>query len=321
MKIHQHFIARLSLIIICSTMAWSTLQAQTPTDMEFVPKGNICAGLSYYHSSWNKYWEGDSLRVNGNFGTVSTQTLGAGFTLGILDRLNVIVMLPYVITNASQGTLNGQNGFQDVYLNVKAKYAELKLGPGKLKIGGDLGFSTPVSHYLIDFAPLNIGVGTTNISYRQLISYKLNKGFYMDLRGNYTYRSNVPNIHRDFYFDQGQAYYSNEVSVPDLFDWAAALGFSNKKILAEVNYQAYSCFGGSDIRTWDPPFPSNKMNSTVIAGRFDYYFSKPMGLNISLNAGYTLAGRNIGKSTYAGLAVNYIFPLWGKKKTEDKPVN
>lgn len=321
MKISKHLIAKLSLVVIFSTSARLTLQAQTPTDMEFVPKGNICTGLSYYHNSWSKYWEGDTLRINGNVGTVSTQTLGAGFTLGILDRLNVNVMLPYVITNVSQGTLNGQNGFQDIYLNVKAKYAELKLGPGNLKIGGNLGFSTPVSHYLIDFAPLNIGSGTTNISYRQLLSYKLNKGFYFDLRGNYTHRSNVPNIHRDFYYDQGHAYYSNEVNVPDVFDWAGAIGFSNEKLLAEINYQSYTCFGGSDIRTWDAPFPTNKMNGSVIAGRFDYYFSKPKGLNTSINAGYTLTGRNVGKSTYIGLAVNYIFPLWGAKKTEDKPVN
>src|SRR6185295_13385755 len=147
------------------------------------------------------------------------------------------------------------------------------------------------------------------------------KGFYVDLRGSYTYRSNIPNIHRDFYYDQGQAYYTNEVTVPDLFDWAGAVGFSNKKLLAEVSYQSYSCFGGSDMRTWDPGFPTNNMNGSVIAGRFDYYFSKPRGLNTSLNAGYTLTGSNIGKSTYIGLAVNYIFPVWGEKKTEDKPVN
>jgi hypothetical protein len=115
------------------------------------------------------------------------------------------------------------------------------------------------------------------------------------------------------------AYYSNEVKVPDLFDWDVTLGFSNKKILAEVDYLSYSCFGGSDIRRWDPGFPSNKMNATEIAARFDYYFSKPKGLYPSLMAGYTLTGRNIGKSAFASLAVNYTFPVWGKRKSDDKP--
>jgi len=318
MKIPQYFIERLSLIVICSTAACLTVKAQTPTDLDFVPKGNICVAASYSYNSWKKYWEADTLRVNGNVGTVSRQTIGAGIDVGILDRLNVMVMMPYVITNASQGTLNGQNGLQDISLNVKGKYAELKLGPGHLKIGGNLGFSTPVSHYLIDFAPLNIGPGCTEISYRQLFTYQFNNGFYAHVRANFTYRSNVPDIHRDFYYDQGSAYYTNEVNVPDLFDWAGAVGFSNKKFIAEINYQAYSCFGGGDIRTWDPGFPSNKMNSTVIAGRFQYYITKNRALFTNLTGGYTLTGRNIGKSTYAGLALEYTFPVWGGKKSEDK---
>lgn len=313
--------ARIILLIIFITTTSLALQAQTTTDMEFVPKGNICAGVSYSHASWEKYWEGDTLRENGNVGTVTTQSIGAGFNLGICDRLNLIVMVPYVITNPSQGTLNGQHGIQDLYLNLKAKYAELKLGPGKFKIGGNLGFSTPISNYIIDFAPLNIGSGSTTFSYRQLLSYKFNKGFYVDARASYTYRANIKNIHRDFYYDQGAAYYSNEVKVPDLFDWAGVLGFSNGKILAEVSYQSHTCFGGSDIKIWEPGFPTNKMEATEIAARFDYYFKKPKGLNINIMGGYTLTGRNIGKSTYAGLAVNYIFPLWGAKKSEDKPVN
>src|SRR5438128_494269 len=135
MKISQPFIARLFLLTVCCTMAWVTSGAQTPTDMEFIPKGNICTGLSYNHSSWKKYWEGDIVCINGNVGTLTTQSIGGGFTLGIFDRLNVNVMMPYIITNASQGTLNGQNRFQDIYLNIKAKYAELKVGPGKFKIG------------------------------------------------------------------------------------------------------------------------------------------------------------------------------------------
>jgi hypothetical protein len=318
---NQYFQNRPKIIILCIFLfsGVNRLNAQTPTDMEFVPKGNICAGISYLHSSWNKYWEADSLRENGNVGTVTTQHIGAGFNLGLLNRLNVIVMLPYVFTNASQGTLNGQNGLQDIHLDLKAKYGEWKLGPGKLRLVGDLGFSTPISGYLLDFAPLSIGTGTTNISYRQLVSYKLDKGFYLDLKGTYTYRSNVADIHRDFYFDQNNAYYTNEVEVPNLFDWDVTLGFSNKKILAEVNYLSYSCFGGGDMRVWDPGFPSNKMDATEISARFDYYFSKPRGLYPSVIAGYTLTGRNVGKSTFAGISLNYTFPVWGKRKAADKP--
>src|SRR4030095_14252661 len=124
----------------------------------------------------------------------------------MMYEMNFIVMVPYMISNTSQGTLNGQNGFSDLSLDLKGKYGEWVLGPGKFKLGGDLGFSTPLSSYLIDFAPLNLGLGTTNLSYRQMISYKLDKGFYADLRGTYTYRSNIPDIHREFYYDQNNAY-------------------------------------------------------------------------------------------------------------------
>ncbi|MFI5134913.1 MAG: transporter [Chitinophagales bacterium] len=298
----------------------ATAFAQTPTDMEFVPAGNICVGANYGYSAWKKYWQGENLIENGNVGTVSTQFVGAGFALGIIDRLNFMASLPYVFTNASSGTLNGQHGLQDIYLNVKGNYGEIKLGPGKIRFAGDLGFKTPVSKYLVDFAPLSIGTGTTNLSYRQLVSYKLDKGFYLDLKGNYTYRSNIPDIHRDFYYDQGGDYYTNEVNVPDVFDWAVAVGFSNKKLLAELSFLSYNTLGGSDIRLWDPGFPTNNIDANSINGRFDYYFSKPKGLNFSVNTGYVVSGRNTGQSLYGNIGVNYFFPIWKERPAEDKPV-
>ena len=288
------------------------LAAQTPTDMQFVPKGSICAGVNYSYNSWNKYWEGKTLRENGNVGTVSRQNIAAQFNLGVWDRVNFIAMLPYVITNASQGTLSGQNGFQDINLNVKAKYAEIRMGAGQLNLGGNLGFSTPVNDYLIDFAPLNLGAGTTNVSYRQMVNYQLDKGYYAGVRANYTHRSNVPDIHRDFYFDDGTAYYGNEVQVDDVLDWTASIGYSDSRILAEIDFNSYNTLGGSDIRTWDPGFPSNNTDFNTLVGRFDYYFSESGGLNISVIGGYTLSGRNAGQSILGSIAVNYQFPVWGK---------
>jgi hypothetical protein len=296
--------------------------SQSPADMEFVPAGSICAGLGYDYNSWNKYWEGTVLKENGNVGTVSKQALFAGFNVGFADRLNVIIMLPYLITNVSQGTLNGQSGFQDISINLKGKYGEWTLGAGTFKLGGNLSFSTPVSGYLIDYAPLNLGSGTTNLSYRQLISYKLEKGIYFDGRATYTYRSNVNDINRGgFYYDEGEAYYSDEVKVPDVFDWTLAVGFSNNRLLTEASFTNYNTLGGSDIRVWEPGFPTNKANFSSVQGRFDYYFAIPKGLNFSARVGYTVAGRNVGQSWYGNLSVNYLFSAWGEKQQEAKPVN
>ncbi|MCY7410155.1 MAG: hypothetical protein LH473_07770, partial [Chitinophagales bacterium] len=125
--------------------------------------------------------------------------------------------------------------------------------------------------------------------------------------------SNVPDIHRgEFYFDNGEAYYSNEIYVPNQFDWGAAVGYKKTNFLIEADYTANYTLGGTDIRTWDAGFPTNKVNYTTVYGRVDYYMSNPKGLNFSLNAGYTLSGRNTGKPYFFNISVNYLFGLWKK---------
>lgn len=293
--------------------------AQTPADLTFVSGGSICAGLNYGANSWTDYWEGETLQSNGNVGTVTRQQIGLAVNVGIRDWANVILMLPWVRTNASQGTLNGQSGLQDVSLFVKTLYLDRKMGPGYLLLGGNLGFSIPVSPYLVDFAPLNLGWGTTNLSLRQMASYITEKGYFVGLKGNYTYRSNISNIHRDFYFDQGQAHYGNEVYVHDIVDWTAAIGYNTGRLLLEVDLNQTNTLGGSDIRAWDPGFPTNNVDFTTVTGRLDYYFNEGRGINISLTGGYTLAGRNAGQSIFGNLAINYLFPVWGQQA--DQPEN
>ncbi|MCS6990628.1 MAG: hypothetical protein NZL95_02065 [Chitinophagales bacterium] len=293
----------------------SGVLAQAPTDMQFVPSGNICVGVTGNYSFWDHYWEGDTLRINGNVGTVSRLQAMGGFNLGLHDRINLIVMLPYVRTQASQGTLNGQHGFSDLSLNVKANYAQLALGRSSLLIGGNVGCALPVSDYLVDFMPLSIGGGTVNLSYRQMLKFKLATGFYADAKANYTWRSNIKNVHRGgFYYDHGNAYYTDEVYVPNTLDYAGAIGYQSNRLLAEIGLTVFNTLGGSDIRTWDVPFVTVNSDFTTGYGRIDYYFAKPRGLNFSLVGGQTLSGRNAGKSTYVALSLNYLFALWAQPK-------
>lgn len=305
-------LAIISLLFIFSVSRKA--HSQTPTDLDFVPGKNLCPAINYSYSSWEKYWQGENLVENGNLGRVTTQKVTVGFNLGILDRLNFIAMLPYVMTNPSQGTLNSQSGIQDISLNLKAEYANLKLGPGKLKIVGVAGFSTPVTHYLIDFTPLSLGSGTTNLNYRQMLAYRIEKGFYVQAKANYTYRSNVSDIHRDYYYDDGNSFYGNEVHVYDVFDWTAVLGFNNQRFKAEAFYSSYNTLGGTDIRTWDAGFPTNNVEAGSLGANFEYYFSKPHGLQVTGGVGYTVSGRNSGKPVFANIGIDYYFPLWGKKK-------
>lgn len=299
-----NFLAALLLLLAGSAFC------QTPSDLQFMPKGQICAGLTYSYNSWTEYWEGENLISNDNIGSVSRQQFIPGFSLGLLDRLNFIAMAPYVTSHASKGSLNGQSDFQDLSLHLKGKMVEFKIGPGQFNLAGTLGFSTPMSKYLVDFAPLNVGNGTTNLSYRQMFNYQLDKGFYIGAKANYTYRSNIKNIHRDFYYDQGNAYYSNEVQVDDVFDWVVALGFSNKQILAEIDFNSYNTLGGSDIRIWEPGFPTNNVDFNTLTARFDYYLTDHGGLNFTATGGYTLSGRNAGKAAFASIGINYQFAIW-----------
>ena len=306
--------------IVCPLLIFSASLksfAQTPTDLDFVPARNLCPAVNYSYSSWSKYWQGETLVENGNVGRATTQKVALGFNFGILDRLNFIAMLPYVFTSTSQGTLNGQKGLQDISLNLKGDYANLEIGSGHLKIVGDLGFSTPVSSYLVDFSPLSIGAGTTNWNYRQMLAYTFEKGFYVQAKGNYTLRSNIPDIHRDFYYDDGNSYYGNEVHVYDIFDWSAVVGFSNEHFKAEAVYSAYNTLGGTDIRTWDAGFATNNVDANAIIGNFEYYFSKPKNLEISATIGYTVSGRNTGQSGFGSIGLDYYFPLWHKKEAAE----
>ncbi len=286
-------------------------RAQAPTDLQFVPKGNVCAGMSYGYSRWDQYWEGDTLRINGNVGHVVRHQVAAGMNVGLLDWLNLIVMVPYVSTSPTQGTLRGQSGFSDLSVFVKGKYAELSLGTSRLLIGGTLGFLTPISDYLVDFAPLNIGNGTQNLSYRQLVKFQLTSGIYTNATANYTRRSNIASIHRGgFYYDGNEAYYSDEVRVPDAYDLSVALGYQSTRVLAEAGFTHYQTLGGTDMRTWDVGFPANNVDASTVYLRLDYYFKTPKGLNLSLVGGNTIAGRNHGKPFYFSLAMNFLFGLW-----------
>ena len=83
-------------------------------------RGTLCAGGLYGHDQWTSYWEGQLQRVNGNVGTVTTQSVSAMANYGITDRINVLGSVPFVWTNPSQGVLHGQSGFQNLSLAVKA---------------------------------------------------------------------------------------------------------------------------------------------------------------------------------------------------------
>src|SRR6185503_9074783 len=134
-------------------------------DSVMMPRGALCTGFLYTHDSWDKYWEGTLERRNGNIGTVTTEAVAWMGNYGITDRLNVIAMLPYVWTEASQGVLSGMSGVQDATLAVKYQMLDTPFtGVGALRAIAVASASTPASDYVADFLPMSIGLGSSSVA-------------------------------------------------------------------------------------------------------------------------------------------------------------
>lgn len=288
-------------------------KAQTPTDAIMMDKGQICFDLSYHHESWSEYWEGTKKRENLNIGTLTRHTIAPMFDLGITDRINLMGGVAYVITHPSAGQIQGTKGFQNLNLAVKVNALETELGPGQLNVLATVGFTTPLSNYVPDYA-YSIGLGCTEGSLRPIVQYKLNNGFYARLQGAYNLRGNCT-LPRDYYYTT-QAYFSDEVDMPDAIDYSATIGYqtSDESFRADVFYGGFNTLGGFDIRVQDMGFPSNNMDWTNIGAMVHYYPKMVKGLGVHVTGSYVLTGRNVGQTTAIGGGVSYFFSLWNKAK-------
>jgi len=247
------------LTVLC--LMTTATKAQTVDDAIMMNKKQWCNGLTYMHSSWNEYWEGTLKRENLNLGTVTTQSLMLMSNYGITDQLNLLVNVPYVWTDASAGTLHGEKGFQDIELDLKYEFYKTKIGNGKLKFIGLIGFSTPLSDYENDFLPMSIGLGSTNLAGRLTIDYQ-NGIFFTTLSSSYVFRSDVTIDRTSYYTDQ--IHYTNKVDMPDQLYSNLFIGIRKGGLTAQATVMNMYTFGGFDIRRNDMPFVSNQMNSTSV---------------------------------------------------------
>lgn len=285
-----------------------TAFSQTMTDGLMMPKNYFCTGFMYTNDKWTNYWEGELKRDNENIGSVTTQALMYVGNYGITDKLNVIAMLPYVKTEASGGTLTGMEGIQDLSLGVKYNFFRKDFEKSSFRTFGVLGFSTPLSDYTVDFLPLSIGMGSTTLSYRLTAYYKFANMFYVNGSGAYTWRSNVT-LDRPAYFTNGQQYNTDEVEMPNVFDYVFNIGVLKNGLQAEITYMQQVTLGGSDIRRQDMPFVSNRMNYAKAGALLMYYLPKPKGLAVRGSYMTTVTGRNVGQSNtfLAGLLYTIQF--------------
>jgi len=291
----------------------SLLRAQTDLDAIMMTKKNLCIGGSYMYSSWDHYWEGTFKRNNQNLGTVTTKMIGLMGTYGINRKLNIIVGAPYVVTNATKGTLHGQKGIQDLSAWVKWMAVEQNMGKGVLSVYVLGGGSIPLTNYIADYLPLAIGLQSKTLSGRLLVDYQQSK-FFATLSGTYTWRSNI-NVDEPSYYTTAM-HNTNEVQMPNMTMFNLRTGYRSDGIILEAVPTQMNTMGGFDIRKNYMPFPSAKMNATMVGAHGKYNFTFAQGLSLEGGGSYTVAGRNVGQSTGFDIGVFYILDFSSKKKSK-----
>jgi outer membrane putative beta-barrel porin/alpha-amylase len=285
----------LSFVLIA--LSGAALRAQTIADGLLLPRRALGTGVLYAHESWSEYWEGTLKRDNGNIGTVTTQSVTWVAGYGVTDRLSVMAMLPYVWTSASQGTLQSMRGLQD--LTLAAKYRLLSTpfaerGTLRAMVVGVAGI--PASNYVPDFLPLSIGLASRQFSGRFTLNFQAHRGWFLTGSTAYTWRTKVT-LDRPAYYTDGQLYLSDEVAMPDVFDYTVSAGYQRGRLCIPISLSQQRTLGGGDIRRQDMPFVSNRMNFVKVDGLVMYTLPAPRELGIRIGTSRIVSGRNVGQAT------------------------
>lgn len=301
-------------IYLCFLMllSGSMAIAQTPNDGLMMPQGQLCILGQYTNSSWENYWQGETKRSNSNLGTFTNQNVMVMGNYGISSKFNALLGLPYVWTDASASYLAGQKGIQDVSAFLKYQvYGKKALG-GEFKIQATGGVSAPLSNYTGDFLPFSIGLHSKTASLRAIVNYTADFGLYVTAQAGHTWRSNT-SLDRDSYIFDDELIYSDEMPVPNVFDYSVRLGFIKKRFQTEFWYDSFTGLTGDDIRYNEAPQASNKM-AAAQAGWFGKGFiTKRWALQVAVSQ--VLSGRNTGEALTWSAGTTYLLDVNKKAET------
>jgi len=287
------------------------LQAQTIDDGIMLGKGALFTGSVYAHESWDEYWEGALKRVNGNIGTITTETITTFANYGVTSRLNVIGALPYVRTEASQGVLHGMQGVQDLALAAKYRLFDAPTKVGVLRAIAVASGGIPLTDYTPDFQPLSIGMGSKRISARFTLNLQSEPGWFANGSAAYTWRDTVT-LDRPFYFTNGQFFMTDHVDMPNVVDYVVSAGYLKRGLMVAGSFTEQRVRGGGDIRRQDMPFVSNRMNFSRVGGLLMAPVPKLRDLAFQFSYAYTIDGRNVGQATTITGGLTYTFHFLGR---------
>ncbi len=306
MLMHSNFSRVWHALVLCAALV-APVHAQTIDDGIMLAKHELLTANSYFHDSWDEYWEGTLKRTNGNIGTITTKANVAVANYGLSNRLNIIGMVPYVWTKASQGVLHGIDGFQDLTLAAKWSVVEKPVaGYGALRVIGVLSAGIPLTDYNPELLPLSIGMGSTRVSWRGTVNFQSDPGWFLNGSTAYTWRSEVV-LDRPYFFTDDEFVMSDEVDMPNVFDYVASAGYMRDGFMATASFSQQKTLGGGDIRRQDMPFVSNRMNFFRAGAMVMYPIPKLERLAVQFGLAHTFDGRNVGKATTITTGLQYTF--------------
>jgi hypothetical protein len=289
----------------------TSVHAQTVDDGIMIEGKSLFTGYLFTYDRWDEYWEGALKRENGNIGTLTTQTSAWFANYGVTDRLNVIATLPYVRTEASQGTLRNMQGLQDISLAAKYQLFSVRSPAGLIRAFAAGSAGLPMTDYTPDFYPLSIGSNSRRVSARGTVNLQTKPGWFANASSAYTWRANVT-LDRAYYFTDGRLFLTSDVDMPNIFDYALSGGYLRRGFMATASFSQQRTQGGGDIRRQDMPFVSNRMNFDRIGGMVMWSLPKLRYLSVQGAYTYTLRGRNVGQASTVTGGVMYTLPFHGR---------
>ncbi len=302
-------------LLFVLALAQANLRAQTLDDGIMLSRLKYCTGIFYSYDYWDHYWEGSLNRVNGNIGTVTTRSVQYIGNYGVTDHLDLLVSVPYVYTHASKGVLHGQSGFQDVVLGAKYKLLSLPVrGWGAVRTFAVVSGAIPMSNYTPDDAPLSIGTHSKHAAGRATLNYLGRNGLYLNGSAAYTFRGNVT-LDRSSYYTNGQLYLSNQVAMPNQFDYIVTAGYRKNDTTLTAGFSQQQTRGGGDIRPQDVPFVSNRVNASKLIATLTYPLPHLHDMQYWFIYSNTFDGRNVGSSNTLTSGFLYTFDFNKRTRT------
>jgi len=308
MKNFTRRIYYLLLLLTCVGVA----QAQTPLDAIMMKQKESCFALIYDHGSFDEYWEGTVLRTNETIAEVTRITVTPMIAIGLHDKLNFYISVPYVKTESSEpngGLLEGAEGFQDLNLALKYEIINKELWKGKLAVYAATGYATPITNYLSDYRPYSLGNGTNEWSIRGIVQYKMDMGLYVRAAGGHFFRGET-RVERDYYYNNG-SYYTSWMDVPNAWEYNGVIGMwlLDNSLKLEANIYGQHSTSGDDIRKYNAAQPTNKVVFDQLGFSAQYFIKQVKGLGVLAYYSQMFDGRNVGKFTNFGAGLTYQFKI------------